>query len=123
MRDNETRFGEPNGTRTSVLELKAKMPHGDTLQVPLDRPAAKAPFRLVLPWGLAGDQPGASAGLLSALRSRERHTTLRRGTGSGKTGTIAKVIPESWPPAPVLPHHQTHAAPAFRHVKEVLFQD
>jgi len=32
------------------------MPHGETLQVPLDRPAAKAPFRLVLPWDLAGDQ-------------------------------------------------------------------
>src|SRR5216117_3499158 len=118
MRDNETRFGEPNGTRTSVLELKAKMPHGDTLQVPLDRPAAKAPFRLVLPWGLAGDQPGASAGLLSALRSGERHTTLRGVTGSGKTVTMAKVIAESGRPALVLAHNKTLAAQLYGEFKE-----
>src|SRR2546427_939504 len=118
MRDNETRFGEPNGTRTSVLELRAKMPYGDTLQVPLDRPAAKAPFRLVLPWGLAGDQPGASAGLLSALRSGERHTTLRGVTGSGKTVTVAKVIAESGRPALVLAHNKTLAAQLYGEFKE-----
>jgi len=53
------------------------MPHGETLQVPLDRPAAKAPFRLVLPWDLAGDQPTAAAGLTKALTAGERHVTLR----------------------------------------------
>src|SRR2546429_6271950 len=118
MRDNGTRFGEPNGTRTSVLELRAKMPYGDTLQVPLDRPAAKAPFRLVLPWGLAGDQPGASAGLLSALHSGERHTALRGVTGSGKTVTMAKVIAESGRPVLVLAHNKTLAAQLYGEFKE-----
>jgi len=53
------------------------MPGGETLQVPLDRPAAKAPFRLVLPWDLAGDQPTATSGLENALTAGERHVTLR----------------------------------------------
>src|SRR5437667_458888 len=61
------------------------MPHGETLQVPLDRPAAKAPFRLVLPWDLAGDQPTAAAGLTHALTGGERHVTLRGVTGSRET--------------------------------------
>jgi len=93
------------------------MPHGDILQVPLDRPAAKAPFRLVLPWGLAGDQPGASAGLLSALQNGERHTTLRGVTGSGKTVTMAKVIAESGRPALVLAHNKTLAAQLYGEFK------
>jgi len=94
------------------------MPQHGTLQVPLDRPAAKAPFRLVLPWGLAGDQPGASAGLLAALRSGERHTTLRGVTGSGKTVTMAKVIAESGRPALVLAHNKTLAAQLYGEFKE-----
>jgi excinuclease ABC subunit B len=71
------------------------MPGGETLQIPLDRPAAKAPFRLVLPWDLAGDQPTATAGLQSALAAGERHITLRGVTGSGKTVTMAKVIADA----------------------------
>ena len=50
------------------------MAHGETLQVPLDRPAAKAPFRLVLPWDLAGDQPSRQTQLVDEDRERE---TLR----------------------------------------------
>src|SRR3989454_2079875 len=98
--------------------MKAGMPDSGTLQVPLDRPAAKAPFRLVLPWGLAGDQPGASAGLLDALQSGERHTTLRGVTGSGKTVTMAKVIAESGRPALVLAHNKTLAAQLYGEFKE-----
>ena len=94
------------------------MPQNGTLQVPLDRPAAKAPFRLVLPWGLAGDQPGASAGLLGALQRGERHTTLRGVTGSGKTVTMAKVIAESGRPALVLAHNKTLAAQLYGEFKE-----
>src|SRR3989442_12153394 len=93
--------------------MKAGMPDSGTLQVPLDRPAAKAPFRLVLPWGLAGDQPGASAGLLGALRSGERHTTLRGGTGSGKTGTMAKGIAEFGRPGLVLAPNKTLPAQLY----------
>ncbi len=94
------------------------MPHGETLQVPLDRPAAKAPFRLVLPWDLAGDQPTAAAALTSALVAGERHTTLRGVTGSGKTVTMAKVIADAGRPTLVLAHNKTLAAQLYGEFKE-----
>src|SRR6059058_5010295 len=94
------------------------MPHGETLQVPLDRPAAKAPFRLVLPWDLAGDQPAATVGLQSALAAGERHVTLRGVTGSGKTVTMAKVIAEAGRPTLVLAHNKTLAAQLYGEFKE-----
>src|SRR5216110_895040 len=93
------------------------MPHGETLQVPLDRPAAKAPFRLVLPWDLAGDQPAATVGLQSALGAGERHVTLRGVTGSGKTVTMAKVIADAGRPALVLAHNKTLAAQLYGEFK------
>jgi excinuclease ABC subunit B len=94
------------------------MPQGETLQVPLDRPAAKAPFRLVLPWDLAGDQPTAAAGLTSALTAGERHITLRGVTGSGKTVTMAKVIADAGRPTLVLAHNKTLAAQLYGEFKE-----
>src|SRR5437588_6930031 len=94
------------------------MPSGETLQIPLDRPAAKAPFRLVLPWDLAGDQPHASAGLQAALAAGDRHVTLRGVTGSGKSVTIAKVIAEAGRPALVLAHNKTLAAQLYGEFKE-----
>src|SRR5438045_7168218 len=94
------------------------MPHGETLQVPLDRPAAKAPFRLVLPWDLAGDQPTAAASLTRALTAGERHTTLRGVTGSGKTVTMAKVIADAGRPTLVLAHNKTLAAQLYGEFKE-----
>src|SRR5216117_91517 len=94
------------------------MPHGETLQVPLDRPAAKAPFRLVLPWDLAGDQPTATLGLQSALAAGERHITLRGVTGSGKTVTMAKVIADAGRPTLVLAHNKTLAAQLYGEFKE-----
>jgi excinuclease ABC subunit B len=94
------------------------MPGGETLQVPLDRPAAKAPFRLVLPWDLAGDQPTAAAGLTKALTAGERHVTLRGVTGSGKTVTMAKVIADAGRPTLVLAHNKTLAAQLYGEFKE-----
>src|SRR5438132_26524 len=94
------------------------MPSGETLQIPLDRPTAKAPFRLALPWDLAGDQPHASAGLLDALTAGERHVTLRGVTGSGKTVTMAKVIAEAGRPTLVLAHNKTLAAQLYGEFKE-----
>jgi len=94
------------------------MPHGETLQVPLDRPAAKAPFRLVLPWDLAGDQPAATVGLQKALGAGERHVTLRGVTGSGKTVTMAKVIADAGRPTLVLAHNKTLAAQLYGEFKE-----
>src|SRR2546426_1996653 len=94
------------------------MPGGETLQVPLDRPAAKAPFRLVLPWDLAGDQPSATSGLENALTAGERHVTLRGVTGSGKTVTMAKVIADAGRPTLVLAHNKTLAAQLYGEFKE-----
>src|SRR5213594_3482633 len=94
------------------------MPGGETLQVPLDRPAAKAPFRLVLPWDLAGDQPTAAAGLTKALAAGERHVTLRGVTGSGKTVTMAKFIADAGRPTLVLAHNKTLAAQLYGEFKE-----
>src|SRR5213593_3670133 len=94
------------------------MPGGETLQVPLDRPAAKAPFRLSLPWDLAGDQPTAAAGLIDGLTAGDRHITLRGVTGSGKTVTMAKVIAEAGRPALVLAHNKTLAAQLYGEFKE-----
>src|SRR5213595_707889 len=99
------------------------MPHGETLQVPLDRPAAKAPFRLVLPWDLAGDQPTATTGLQSALAAGERHVTLRGVTGSGKTVTMAKVIAEAGRPTLVMSHNKTLAAQLYGEFKEFFPQN
>jgi excinuclease ABC subunit B len=94
------------------------MPRGETLQVPLERPAAKAPFRLVLPWDLAGDQPTAATGLTTALTAGERHVTLRGVTGSGKTVTMAKVIADAGRPTLVLAHNKTLAAQLYGEFKE-----
>ncbi|MBM4420166.1 MAG: excinuclease ABC subunit UvrB [Chloroflexi bacterium] len=88
-------------------------PSSDLLQVPLDRPAGRAPFRLELPWDLSGDQPKAAAGLLEGLARGEKHQTLLGITGSGKTVTMAKVIAESGRPALILAHNKTLAAQLY----------
>jgi len=94
------------------------MPPGEILQVPLERPAGKAPFRLALPWALAGDQPKAAAALLEGLARSEKQQTLLGITGSGKTVTMAKVIAESGRPALVLAHNKTLAAQLYSEFKE-----
>src|SRR5437773_4051784 len=98
--------------------MKESMPRGETLQVPIDRPAARAPFRLARPWELGGDQAAASAGLLGALAAGDRHVTLRGVTGSGKTVTMAKVIAEAGRPALILAHNKTLAAQLYGEFKE-----
>src|SRR5881296_3463553 len=94
------------------------MPRGETLQVPVERPTGRAPFRLALPWDLSGDQPRASAGLTDALVAGDRHITLRGVTGSGKTVTMAKVIADAGRPALVLAHNKTLAAQLYGEFKE-----
>src|SRR6266702_8614135 len=113
-------MGLPAGAisyQNTCSRMRQLMPHGETLQVPLDRPAAKAPFRLVLPWDLAGDQPTAAAALTTALTAGERHTTLRGVTGSGKTVTMAKVIADAGRPTLVLAHNKTVAAQLYGEFK------
>src|SRR5213594_3223825 len=98
--------------------MKVAVPQSETLQIPLVRPGARAPFRLALPWDLAGDQPRAAGGLVEALTAGERHVTLRGVTGSGKTVTMAKVIAEAGRPALVLAHNKTLAAQLYGEFKE-----
>src|SRR5712691_2726169 len=98
--------------------MKVAVPQSETLQIPLVRPGAKAPFGLALPWDLAGDQPRAAGSLIEALTAAERHITLRGVTGSGKTVTMAKVIAESGRPALVLAHNKTLAAQLYGEFKE-----
>jgi len=94
------------------------MPRSDMLQVPLDRPGGRAPFALVLPWDLAGDQPKAAAALSEGVRKGMKDQTLRGVTGSGKTVTMAKVIAESGRPALILAHNKTLAAQLYGEFKE-----
>src|SRR5258708_8674073 len=91
------------GVRTHVLEWE----HGPTvsssseaLQIPLDRPAGRAPYELVLPWPLAGDQPKAAAELSAGLSRGDKWHTLKGVTGPGKPVTMAPVTPPSRPPPP-----------------------
>jgi excinuclease ABC subunit B len=94
------------------------MPRGETLQVPIDRPAGPAKFDLVLPWPLAGDQPQAAEALSGGLSHGLRRQTLHGVTGSGKTVTMAKVIADAGRPALVLAHNKTLAAQLYGEFKE-----
>src|SRR5881296_1091405 len=84
----------------------------------MDRPSGRAPFELVLPWDLAGDQPRASEALTRGLREGMRSQTLRGVTGSGKTVTMAKVVADAGRPALVLAHNKTLAAQLYGEFKE-----
>jgi excinuclease ABC subunit B len=84
----------------------------------MDRPNGPAPFELVLPWELAGDQPKASTALTRGLRDGMKSQTLRGVTGSGKTVTMAKVIADAGRPALVLAHNKTLAAQLYGEFKE-----
>src|SRR5258706_262250 len=86
----------------------------------MDKPSGRAPFELVLPWDLAGDQPRASAALSRGLSEGMKSQTLRGVTGSGKTVTMAKGIAEAWRPALGLAHNKTLAAQRYRAYQEVV---
>jgi excinuclease ABC subunit B len=90
----------------------------EVLQVPLDRPAGRAAYDLVLPWPLAGDQPKAAAELSAGLARGDKWQTLKGVTGSGKTVTMAQVIADSGRPALVLAHNKTLAAQLYGEFKE-----
>src|SRR5436189_2362024 len=90
----------------------------EILQIPLDRPAGRAPYDLVLPWSLAGDQPRAAGEPSAALARGDKWQTLKGVTGSGKTVTMAQVIADSGRPALVLAHNKTLAAQLYGEFKE-----
>jgi excinuclease ABC subunit B len=84
------------------------------------RPLTPAPFKLELPWALAGDQPKAVAGLAAGLKSGEKHQTLLGVTGSGKTVVMAAVIAELGRPTLILCHNKTLAAQLYGELREFL---
>ena len=67
-------------------------------------------FELVSPYGLAGDQPRATALLAEGILRGDRAQTLLGVTGSGKTMAMAKVVETVQKPTLVLCHNKTLAA-------------
>jgi len=94
------------------------MSSADPLRVPLEPPGGRAPFELVLPWPLAGDQPQAAAALSAGLARGEKFQTLKGVTGSGKTVTMAQVIADAGRPALILAHNKTLAAQLYGEFRE-----
>jgi len=75
-------------------------------------------FQLVSPFPPAGDQPQAIEALIRGLREGKRHQVLMGVTGSGKTVTMANVIPAVQRPTLVMSHNKTLAAQLYSEFKE-----
>jgi excinuclease ABC subunit B len=75
------------------------------------------PFRVVAPYGPAGDQAQAIEALVSGVSEGLRWQTLKGVTGSGKTFTMAKVIEGLQMPALVVSHNKTLSAQLYREFK------
>ncbi|MGN6696308.1 MAG: DEAD/DEAH box helicase family protein, partial [Aquihabitans sp.] len=67
-------------------------------------------FQVVSPFGPAGDQPKAIAGLVEGIQGGERFQTLQGITGSGKSATIAWAIEQYQRPTLVLAPNKSLAA-------------
>jgi excinuclease ABC subunit B len=74
-------------------------------------------FQIEAPYGPAGDQPAAIAGLLDRIRRGEKHNVLLGVTGSGKTFTVANVIQKLGIPTLVMSHNKTLAAQLYSELK------
>ena len=74
-------------------------------------------FQIEAPYGPAGDQPAAIAGLLERIRQGEKHNVLLGVTGSGKTFTVANVIQKLGIPTLVMSHNKTLAAQLYSELK------
>ena len=79
-------------------------------------------FRIDSDFQLAGDQPGAVAGLVSSVGAGQRDQTLLGVTGSGKTFTVANVVQQLQRPALVLAPNKILAAQLFEEFRQ-LFPD
>ncbi len=75
------------------------------------------PFRVVAPYGPAGDQGTAISALAEGIRSGGKYQTLKGVTGSGKTFTMANVIEELQQPALIISHNKTLSAQLYREFK------
>ncbi|MDR0585855.1 MAG: excinuclease ABC subunit B [Treponema sp.] len=74
-------------------------------------------FKVVAPYGPAGDQGEAIEALAAGIRAGEKFQTLQGVTGSGKTFTMAKIIEAVQMPTLVISHNKTLAAQLFREFK------
>jgi excinuclease ABC subunit B len=75
------------------------------------------PFKVIAPYGPAGDQAAAIESLASGLREGLPWQTLKGVTGSGKTFAMAKVIEAAQLPALVISHNKTLSAQLYREFK------
>src|SRR4030095_10048226 len=76
------------------------------------------PFQLESNYRPRGDQGQAIAKLTKSLEVGNRHQTLLGVTGSGKTFTMAHVIPERGRPARGISHNKTLAAQLYSEFKQ-----
>ncbi|CAN5773339.1 excinuclease ABC subunit UvrB [soil metagenome] len=76
------------------------------------------PFKVVSPFGPAGDQPKAIASLAEGIEGGERYQTLLGITGSGKSATIAWTIEKMQRPTLVLAPNKSLAAQLANEFKE-----
>lgn len=82
-------------------------------------PSDKANFEIVSSFQPVGDQPRAIEGLVKAIESGQRASTLLGATGTGKTFTMANVIRELGRPALILSHNKTLAAQLFEEMRDL----
>ncbi|MEE9905255.1 MAG: excinuclease ABC subunit UvrB [Chlorobium sp.] len=75
-------------------------------------------YRLVSPYGPAGDQPKAIEQLVGGVRRGDRWQTLLGVTGSGKTFTISNVIAQAGRPVLVMSHNKTLAAQLYGELRQ-----
>ena len=76
------------------------------------------PFKVVAPYGPAGDQPAAIDALAKGLEGGKRWQTLKGVTGSGKTFTMAKVIEAAQRPALIISHNKTLSAQLYHEFRD-----
>ncbi len=79
---------------------------------------ADSPFKLFQPYGPAGDQMSAIAGLAEGIEDGLSFQTLLGVTGSGKTFTMANVIARIGRPAIVFAPNKTLAAQLYSEFRE-----
>jgi excinuclease ABC subunit B len=75
-------------------------------------------FKVVAPFGPAGDQGEAIDALASGLNQGKRFQTLKGVTGSGKTFTMAKVIEAVQRPALIISHNKTLSAQLYHEFRD-----
>ncbi|MBV8354134.1 MAG: DEAD/DEAH box helicase family protein, partial [Candidatus Eremiobacteraeota bacterium] len=80
-------------------------------------------FKLVAPYGLAGDQPAATDKLAAGVRRGDFAQTLLGVTGSGKTLAMARIVELVQKPTLVLCHNKTLAAQLCAEFREFFPKD